>query len=189
MLRRAHFCLARFAILVSPYAPIMKRITILSVVCALLPLGPLLAEDASSETAIRAIVEEQAAAWNAGDGAGYSRHVSPDISFTNIFGTVMYGASAFIDRHTHILGTSFKGTTKRHTVRRVRFVTPDLALVDIDNEVHGIKAMPGGMPVPADGVLRSQLLEVFARRDGTWWVEAYHNVDVKPAAKPPGSKG
>jgi len=167
----------------------MKRITTLLVVCVLLPLGSLRAEDASSEAAIRAIVDEQVTAWNAGDGAGYSRHISPDVSFTNIFGTVMYGASAFSERQTQILGTFFKGTTKRHTVRRVRFVTPDVALVDIDNEVHGIKAMPGGIPVPADGVLRSQLLEVFARRDGTWWVEAYHNVDVKSAAKPPDSKG
>ena len=166
----------------------MKRISIL-LVCALLPLGSLLADDASSEAAIRAIVEEQVTAWNAGDGAGYGRHISPEVSFTNIFGTVMYGASAFAERQAQILGTFFKGTTKRHTVRRVRFVTPDVALVDIDNEVHGIKAMPGGIPVPPDGVLRSQLLEVFARRDGTWWVEAYHNVDVKSAAKPPGSKG
>ena len=167
----------------------MKRITILLVGCVLLPLGSLFADDASSEAAIRAIVEEQAAAWNAGDGAGYSRRVSPDISFTNIFGTVMFGASAFAERHAQILATSFKGTTKRHTVRRVRFVTPDVALVDIDNEVRGIKAMPGNLPVPADGVLRTQLLEVFARRDGTWSVEAYHNVDIKPAVKPPDSKG
>ena len=27
--------------------------------------------------------------------------------------------------------------------------------------------------------MRTQLLEVFARRDGRWRVEAYHNVDVK----------
>jgi hypothetical protein len=24
------------------------------------------------------------------------------------------------------------------------------------------------------------LMEVFIRREGRWWIEAYHNVDVKP---------
>jgi hypothetical protein len=69
-------------------------------------------------------------------------------------------------------------------VRRLRFLTPDVAIVDIDTEVHGVKAMPGGIVVPPDGVVKTQLMEVFVRRDGQWWVEAYHNVDVKPAAKP-----
>ena len=60
-------------------------------------------------------------------------------------------------------------------------MTPDVAIVDIDNEVRGVKAMPGGIAVPADGVVRTQLMEVFVRREGRWWVEAYHNVDVKPS--------
>ena len=37
-----------------------------------------------------------------------------------------------------------------------------------------------GILVPPDGVVRTQLMEVFVRRSGRWWVEAYHNVDVKP---------
>jgi hypothetical protein len=28
-------------------------------------------------------------------------------------------------------------------------------------------------------VVKTQLMEVFVRREGRWWVEAYHNVDVK----------
>lgn len=54
------------------------------------------------------------------------------------------------------------------------------AIVDIDNEVRGVKAMPGGAIVPAGGVVKTQLMEVFVRREGQWWIEAYHNVDVKP---------
>ncbi len=141
------------------------------------------AADAEAEVAIRAIVAEQAAAWNAGDGAEYARHVSSDVSFTNLFGMVMYGASAFTTRHSAILATFYKGTTKHHSIRRMRFITPEVAIVDIDNEVRGVKAMPPGIAVPADGVVKTQLMEVFVRRDGAWWVEAYHNVDLKPPAK------
>jgi hypothetical protein len=75
--------------------------------------------------------------------------------------------------------TSAQDTTKKHVVRRIRFVTPDVAVVDIDNEVHGVKTMPAGIAVPPDGVIKTQLMEVFVRRNGLWWIEAYHNVDTK----------
>ena len=126
------------------------------------------AQDTAAETAIRAIVAEQAVAWNAGDGSKYASRLAP----------------AFAKRHQEILSTFYKGTTKQHVVRRIRFVTPDVAIVDIDNEVHGVKTMPPGIAVPPDGIIKTQLMEVFVRRNGQWWVEAYHNVDTKPAATP-----
>lgn len=51
-----------------------------------------------AEKAIRAIVADQVAAWDEGDAARYPRHVSADASFTNIFGMMMYGAPAFLER-------------------------------------------------------------------------------------------
>ena len=89
------------------------------------------AQDAASEAAIRAIVSDQVVAWNAGDGEAYAQHLAPDASFTNVFGMVMYGKSAFAERHSEILRTFYKGTTKHHAIRRVRFVTKDVAVVDI----------------------------------------------------------
>jgi uncharacterized protein (TIGR02246 family) len=136
------------------------------------------------ELSIRAIVAGQASAWNAGDGMRYAEHLAPEASFTNLFGMVMYGAPAFARRHAEILATFYKGTTKQHMVRRIRFVTADVAIVDIDNQVQGVRAMPPGVALPPDGVVRTQLMEVFVRRDGRWQVEAYHNVDLKPRASP-----
>ena len=132
-----------------------------------------------AEAPIRAIVAEQAKAWDAGNGEAYARHVAADASFTNLFGMVMYGRDAFITRHAEILRTFYKGTTKHHTIRKIRFVSPDVAIVDIDNEVRGVRSMPAGIVVPPDGVIKTQLMEIFVRRNGQWWVEAYHNVDVK----------
>ena len=143
---------------------------------------PAAAQDGPAESAIRAIVAEQAAAWNAGDGARYAARLAPEASFTNIFGMVMYGAPAFAKRHAEILATFYKGTTKTHAVRRIRFVTPDVAIVDIDNEVRGITTMPTGLAVPPGGILKTQLMEVYVRRNGQWWIEAYHNVDTKPGS-------
>lgn len=145
---------------------------------------PISAQDAPAEAAIRAVVAEQVVAWNAGDGRAYAKHLAPEASFTNLFGMVMYGAPAFEQRHTEILATFYRGTTKRHVVRRIRFVTPDVAIVDIDNEIHGVTSMPAGIQVPKDGIVKTQLMEVFVRRGSEWQVAAYHNVDVKPAAQP-----
>jgi hypothetical protein len=82
--------------------------------------------------------------------------VSADVSFTNLFGMVMYGAGRLVERRRQILATFSKGTTKQHVIRRIRFVTPEVAIVDIDNEVGGVKAMPPGITVPPDAVVRTQ---------------------------------
>lgn len=160
------------------------RNALLLLALLVIPTVNLRAQDAGAEAAIRAIIAEQAAAWNAGDGTRYSSHIAPDASFTNIFGMVMYGSDAFAKRNNEILSTFFKGSKKQHVVRRIRFVTSDVAIVDIDNELHGVKAMPAGIVLPADGIVKTQLMEVFVRRDGQWWIEAYHNVDSKTAPKP-----
>lgn len=163
----------------------MERLRSVALLLGMLSAGaPVAAQDAAAEAPIRAIVAAQVTAWNAGDGAGFARRIAPDVSFTNLFGSVMYGAPAFARRQIEILGTFYKNTTKVHRVRRIRFVTADVALVDIDNEVRGVTSMPGGIAVPADGVVKSQLLQVFVRRNGEWWIEAFHNVDVKQAPAP-----
>ena len=103
--------------------PLRLALLLLLIVAAAVSL----AQDTVAEASIRAIVADQAAAWNAGDGQAYARHLAPDASFTNIFGMIMYGAPAFAKRHAEILATFYKGTTKHHSVRRIRFVTPDVA--------------------------------------------------------------
>ena len=162
----------------------LQTMAIAVLLLAIHPPAVSVAQETMSEPAIRAIVAEQVVAWNAGDAPAYARHLAPEASFTNLLGMVLYGAPAFVQRHTEILSTFYKGTTKRHVVRRIRFVTPDVAIVDIDNEVHGVSAMPAGIPTPPDGVVKTQLMEVFVRRNDRWLIEAYHNVDVKPSAKP-----
>jgi len=162
----------------------LRDASIVLTACAIISSTNASPQESAAEAAIRAIVAEQAEAWTAGDAAKFSRHIAPNVSFTNLFGTVMYGASAFTARQTEILKSFFKGTTKRHSIRRIRFVTADVAIVDIDNEVHGVKTMPAGITVPPDGIIRTQLMEVFVRRNGAWLIEAFHNVDVKPAPKP-----
>lgn len=62
-----------------------------------------------------------------------------------------YGWADFAKRYTATLSTFYKGTSKKHIIRRIRFVTPDVAIVDFDNEIQGVRPMPGGIAVAIDG--------------------------------------
>ncbi len=137
------------------------------------------AVEPGGEAAIRTIVAAQTAAWNAGDAKSYSANVADDVGFTNILGEVRYGREAFESRHAGIFSTIFKGSHLEQSIRRIRFVTPDVAVVDVDTEMRGFAGLPPGVKASSDGVLRTRLQQVFIHRGGTWWIEAYHNVDAK----------
>jgi uncharacterized protein (TIGR02246 family) len=134
---------------------------------------------AADEAPIRAIVEEQVAAWNAGDAVAFSKSFAEDGSFTNIRGTVFYGHKAFEDRHREIFTGFFKGSKLAMTITRIRFVRPDVAIVDLATEVTNLTGAPPGVRPNAAGRIQTRLQQVFAKDSGVWRVQSYHNVDVK----------
>jgi uncharacterized protein (TIGR02246 family) len=109
-----------------------------------------------------------------------SDHFAEDGSFTNIFGTVRNGREEFKQRHIEIAQTIFKGTSVKSSIARLRFVRPDVAIVDISGEMTGFAKVPQGLPVGSDGILRFKLLEVLTKEKGEWWITEYHNVAVTP---------
>jgi len=131
------------------------------------------------ELAIRKIISEEVAAWNSGDAAAYAQHFAPKGTFTNIYGMVFEGHDAFEQRHAETFATFFKGSVRREMIRNIRFVTHEVAIVDVDTEVKGFGKIPPGVTIQSDGVLRTRLQQVFVKYEGEWWIEAYHNVDVK----------
>jgi len=57
-----------------------------------------------------------------------SDHVTEDVSFTNIFGTVRYGRAEFVKRHIEIANTIFKGTTPKSSIAKLRYQRRDQRL-------------------------------------------------------------
>ena len=135
----------------------------------------------ADQAAIQGIVHEQVSAWNSGDATAYSRHFAPGGSFTNIFGMVFDGHEAFQARHAETFATFFKGSSRVENIRQIRFVTPDVAIIDIDAEVSHFGDMPPGIAISSDRVLRTRLQQVFVKRAGQWWSESYHNVAIEAA--------
>ncbi|MGE5803769.1 MAG: SgcJ/EcaC family oxidoreductase, partial [Gemmatimonadota bacterium] len=134
---------------------------------------------ATDEAQIRAIVEEQVTAWNLGDAVAFSKSFADNGSFTNIRGTVFYGHKAFEDRHRELFTGFFKGSKLAMSVTRIRFVRPDVAIVDLATELSNLSGAPPGVRPNAAGRIVTRLQQVFAKDSGVWRVESYHNVDVK----------
>ena len=109
-----------------------------------------------------------------------SDHVTEDVSFTNIFGTVRFGREDFIARHKEIGQTFFKGTTAKSSIAKLRFVRPDVAVVDVSGELSGFQKVYPGLPVGKDGILRNKLLLVLVKENGVWWITEFHNVAQTP---------
>ncbi len=109
-----------------------------------------------------------------------SDHVTADVSFTNIFGTVRFGRQEFIQRHKEIGQTFFKGTTSKSSITKLRFVRPDVAVVDVCGELSGFQKVYPGLPVGKDGILRNKLLLVLIKETGAWWITEFHNVAQTP---------
>jgi uncharacterized protein (TIGR02246 family) len=152
---------------------------VLSLIVAVCSTGQAGATSTNDEAQIRHIVAEQVTAWNAADAKAFSARFAADGSFTNIRGTVFYGHQAFEDRHVEIFTGFFKGSRLAMTVDTVRFVRPDVAIVDIATQLSDLKGLPPGVKAGADGTIRTRLQEVYVKEKGQWWIASYHNVDVK----------
>lgn len=163
----------------------MKRVAGLAIVLLTAELG---AQTATDDTAIRAIVQDEIAAWNRGDAVAYSRHFAADGTFTNIAGQFFVGYEAFLKQHEVIFAGRFKQTTLQQDVVSLKFVGPGVAVVEVLTSVAGVAAgqLAPGTTADASGRLRTRLLQVVAKQDGAWKVVAYHNVDVKPGIPLPG---
>ncbi len=132
------------------------------------------------EAAIRAIVQSETDAWNRGDAEAFAAHYAEDGSFTNVIGQQAYGRKAFVAQHAMIFSTIYKGSHNVFTVGKIKFLRPDVAVVDIDGVLTGALRLPPGMKPDPDGATRVKLQEVMTREKGSWWIAAFHNVAVTP---------
>jgi uncharacterized protein (TIGR02246 family) len=149
-----------------------------------LATGAAQTQNKDDEVQIRAIVQSEGDAWNRGDAEAFGAHYAEDGSFTNVIGQQLYGRPAFIAQHARIFSTIYKGSHNSLSVGRIKFLRPDVAVVDIDGTLSGANRLPPGLKAGEDGALHVKLQEVMTKEKGKWWIAAFHNVAVYPL--PPG---
>lgn len=134
----------------------------------------------TDEAAIHQLLRELEDAWNRGDAQAYGARYQEDGTFTNVNGTFYDGREAFNRRHEEGFRSIYRGSTVALTPRKLRFIRPDVAVVDIDASLSGLQAPPGVQAGP-DGALHTCLLLVLVKEGGSWWMTSYHNVWRKAA--------
>ena len=130
----------------------------------------------ADEAEIQELLGELIDAWNRGDADAFGARYRSDATFTNVNGNFCIGRDEFNFRHEEIFRGALSGTTLALTAKKLRFVRPDVAIVDVDVSIFGCAARPPGIHVGSDGALRTCLLMVLTKDAGRWWIAAYHNV-------------
>ena len=120
-------------------------------------------------------------AWNKGDAVAYSRQFAKEGTFTNIQGMFFIGQKVFIDKHDQIFKGIFNKTVLESKLVSLKFIRPDVAVVETLAAVSGFAAgPPPGAHLDAKGRLYTRLLQVIVKDSADWKIVSYHNVDVKP---------
>lgn len=147
---------------------------------SLLLATQLSAQTSSDSTAIRNIVRSEIDTWNKGDAVGYSRDFAATGTFTNIRGQFFTGYPGYLKQHEVIFQGIFKNSKLKQDVVSLRFIRPDVAIVETVTTVAGATKSPVGVTRDDKGLIRTRLMQVVAKEAGLWKIITYHNVDVKP---------
>ena len=101
--------------------------------------GQLNTEDADS-AAIKQVVADWSDAFNRHDAHAVAMLFAEDGDFTNPQGIHRKGRKEIEERFTTTLGGPFKSAHRTDSVRSIRFLSPEIAAVDVDWEMTGAKA-------------------------------------------------
>ena len=139
-----------------------------------------------SDADIRAIIADQAQAWNRHDAAAWASRFEPTAEFINILGAPFSGQRAIEGVTARIFSTIFKDSRDSVTVQKIVLVSPDLAIVHYEHAVSGYTALPPGIQASepgADGkgVLRTRMVYVLRRgAHAKWMIVNGQNTAIMP---------
>ena len=141
--------------------------------CALYAASPTAAAgDAADEAAIRENVRQMESGWNAKSGAQFARPFAADADYVVINGMYMKGREAVARAHQDIFDTFYKESTLSLSVKRVRMLRPDVAVVHV---AATNKYKQGAETHVAEAILTL----VMTRESGGWTIAAFQNTQVK----------
>ena len=126
--------------------------------------------DADS-AAIKQCVAAWEDTWNRHDAHATATAYVEDGEFSSTTGVPSHGWKELETHYNEIFTTFLKDAHRTDTVRNIRFLTPEIAAVDIDWQMTGAKTRDG-----KDVPTRKGLLNwvVTKQRDGHWMITIYH---------------
>ena len=126
---------------------------------------------AADEAAIRENVKQLESGWNTKSGALFAKPFAEDADYVVINGMYIKGRTAIEKAHQQIFDTIFKNTTVSLTVKQIRFLRPDVAVVHIT----GHKDAPASeRELVSDAVLSM----VMTKDKEGWRIAAFQNTQI-----------
>ena len=134
-------------------------------------------EHAADTAAINAVLTDRfLAGWNAHDAHVFASAFAEDADFTNNRGQSAVGRYLIEQFHAQVFQKMFSKSHLSTEVKKIRFLKPDVAVVDVRWEMTDSVTVDG-IPVP----YRTGLLAlVFTTSGGPWFITVMHEIDLTP---------
>jgi uncharacterized protein (TIGR02246 family) len=120
------------------------------------------------EAGIKAAFEKFSQAWAAGDAKARAACFTPDATLINPFGVAANGRDEMVKLFEQENKTIANGTTHTFDNFKITFIMDNLALVDCDGTVSGVKDPSGA----AAADIKVHVFGVVVNRTGNWQMRA-----------------
>jgi uncharacterized protein (TIGR02246 family) len=146
-----------------------KKLFVVSIIVFMSVSGLAKQSSSADESAIKQIVQQVQDAWNAHDGKAFAAPFAPDADYVVVNGMKIKGREAIEKGHIQIFTTIYKDSHNLGTVKSIRFLRPDVAVVHIE---WNLEVRPGGEKGQAMNTM------VMTKENGKWHIAAFHNTPV-----------
>lgn len=158
--------------------PLCRRFLLVVFACVIMSSSAVRAQTpaSSDETAIRAVVQRVQDGWNAHDAKAFAEPFAADADYVVVNGMRAKGRADIEKGHAFIFSNIYKDSHNVGTVKSVRLIRPDVALVHIEWNLEfrvGGEAQKG----------HAMNTMVMTREGGKWSIAAFQNTPIDPQGR------
>ena len=129
-------------------------------------------DTAKDEAAIRANVEQMETGWNTKSGAEFAKPFAEDSDYVVVNGAHIKGRADNAAGHQQIFNTIYKDSRNAATIKQIRFVRSDVAIVHVEWNLI-FKAGGGEQKGHALSTI------VMTKEKGKWSIAAFQNTPIQ----------
>ncbi|MFF7232630.1 conserved hypothetical protein [Streptomyces sp. 2323.1] len=122
--------------------------------------------------AVTSALNDLVAAWGRHDAQAYGELFTEDATYITFVGTLYQGRQDIVDSHRSLFAGFLKGTKLADEVLDIRFLGPDVAVVNGRGDTYKSKRPPK--------LTKIQTYTLVRQHDGKWRIAAFHNTKRKP---------
>ena len=151
----------------------MKTLVFMTLVMLGVSVQPIPLQDsrAADEAAMREGVKQLETGWNTKSGALFAKPFAEDADYVVINGMYIKGRTTIETAHQRIFDTIYKDTNINLTVKQIRFLRPDVAVVHVTGHRDG----------PTKELMQDAILTLVMTKDQNGWtIAAFQNTGVAP---------